>query len=758
MGTVSDHDPTAVPRMTDSATMRTLKGIPARAWYSLLARLVGWHLRMALAAPRMPSRVGRAAIALFAAGVAAGVILIPPVRAAADRFESVETVLVGLGATYGTVLALALTLSFIPVQRAGEAWSASILRLYRRDRVTHATFVTLGILCVTSFAFAVRVRVLVPVSYILAASLALLGIGLDLLRGYHAHVCRLLDPLHAVAAGLNEAKNAQDRLNRSVRRNGWLRHRRPFMNPKPAVSREQIESMIYSQSIPGYPGILIRPFDDLAEMALRALSRGEKPLAGAAIDGIAELTNHYLSGRRPNLMLFRGADSAVAITSDVDLVTHPAYDHLRRISRAAVKTEDEANAIRVSHAFRSIAVHAANLAAPEFSPGTAPLSGAPLRHAFECLTFARSQGLMDVTCQSASSLSEMIFHVPKGIRFADLHTWLVDGLHDIAAAFHTDGRYELAEAVTKNQFLILSALSSERTGFPEALGEALEKISLLVPLAIQNERTAEPARTYRPLKHAYDSTDMLSLAWLFGNALHWLHQMDDEPTYREQYAQVLGIANVVSDHLHRIAKDNEFGDSALVREIDGLIRHIAIKVADYIDKPAPFDQGNQDDLVRAFIRLLYFYPAAFRDKNAIHAPYVEQCCDTVGYTGLRFLSAGHPDVLINSVSTIESVVGSYCRTARPPDYYILGEVFARLWATREVAAARDCADIVAHLDRLLAQPPNLTDEQWEQARNRIRVCRERLLERLGEPHYPRRQDRAESLLRALLQPRTAPDA
>ena len=749
--TVSGGDPAAVPQMTGSAIMRTLKRVPARAWNSLLARLVGWHLRLALAAPRAPSRVGRAAIALFAAGVAAAVILIPPIRTAADRFEPVETVLVGLGATYGTVLALALTLSVIPVQRAGDAWSASILRLYRRDRVTHATFVTLGILCVTSFAFAVHGPTLVPVSYILAASLALLGVGLDLLRGYHAHVCRLLDPLHAVSAGLKEAKNAQDRLNRTVRRNGWLRHRRPFMTPKPAVSRELIESTIYLKSVPGYPAILVQPLDDLAEMALRALARGEKPLAGAAIDGVAELMNHYLSGRKPNLMLYRGGtDAAITNTSDVDLVTHPAYNHLRRISRAAVKIEDEASAIRVSHAFRSIAVHAANLAAPAFSPHTAPLSGVPLRHAFDCLRFAKSQGLEDIPCQSASILTEMIYHVPKGIPFADLHAWLVDGLDDIAAAFHSDGRFELAEAVTKNQFLILSALSWQKTGFPEALGEVLEKIALQAPLAIQNERTAEPAGAYRPLKHAYDSTDMLSLARLFGNALRWLHHVDDEPAYRDQYAQVLRTADLVSNHLRRVAQDNEFGDSALVQEIDGLIRHIAIAVADYIENPAPFDQGNQDELVRGFIGLLAFYPAAFRDKNVIHAPYVEQCCDTVGYIGVRFLSAGHQSVLLNCVWCIESVVESYCRTAHPPDYFILGEVFARLWVTREIAAARHCADIVAHLDRALARPPDLTDEQWEQARNPIRVRRERFLERLGEAHDPPRRDRAETLLRALL--------
>ena len=733
--------------------MRALNRLSARASNILWFRLIEFHLRLALTAPQVPSRLSRAAITLFATLVATSVILVPAIRAAADRFEPIETVLTGLGATYGTILALALTLSLTPIQRAGEAWSASILRLYRRDRIAHATFVSLGLLCVTSFAFAVRGPGVVPVSFILAASLALLGVGLDLLRGYHAHVCRLLDPQHAVAAGLKEAKNAQDKLNRVVRRNSWLRRRWPFMKRKPASSRELLESTIYLKFVPGYPGILVQPFDDLAEMALRALARGEKPLARAAIDAIAELTNHYLSVRKRNLMLYRGAKgAAVANTSDVDLVIHPAYRLLRQISRAAVKAEDETTAIRVSYAFRSIAVHAAKLVPPAFSPNTAPLSGVPLRHAFDCLKFAQSRGLEEVPYQSASILTDMIYDVPKDIPFADLHAWLVDGLHDIAAAFHSHGSFEIAEAVTKNQLLILSALSWENTGFPDAVGEVLEKIALQVPLALENERTAEPADGYRPLKHAYDSTDMLSLAWLFGNALRWLYQTDDEPTYRDQFAQVLEIADVVSNHLRRVAKNNEFGASVLVREIDGLIKHIAVEVADYIDNPAPFDQENQDELVREFIRLLAFYPPAFRDKNAIHAPRVQECCDTLTYIGLRFLSSGQPDVLVNCVWCIESVIQSYCQTADPPDYFILAEVFALFWATRQAAVARDYADVVEHLNRALAQPPSLTDGQWEQARKPIQDRREGLLNRLGEPENPPRRDRAESLLRPMLQP------
>src|SRR5690554_1720732 len=64
-----------------------------------------------------------AAIALVAILVAAS--LFPSFDSLASR----ETVLTQAGAIYGTIFALVLTLSLLPVQKASESWSPSVVRL-----------------------------------------------------------------------------------------------------------------------------------------------------------------------------------------------------------------------------------------------------------------------------------------------------------------------------------------------------------------------------------------------------------------------------------------------------------------------------------------------------------------------------------------------------------------------------------------------------------------------------------------------------
>jgi hypothetical protein len=133
---------------------------------------------------RLRTWLGASVISLVSFTISATIVIAPQLRAKVDNFQPLESVLSQLGATYGAILALVLTLSIIPIQRAAEAWSSSIIRLYRRDRATHITFVWLGVFCVASFALAVRGLISVPVSVVLASSLAVLGISLDMLRWY----------------------------------------------------------------------------------------------------------------------------------------------------------------------------------------------------------------------------------------------------------------------------------------------------------------------------------------------------------------------------------------------------------------------------------------------------------------------------------------------------------------------------------------------------------------------------------------------
>ena len=242
---------------------------------------------------------GRVAITIFGLITATVLLCLQPFRIVIDDFKPLEAILAPLGATYATILALVLTLSIIPIQRAAEVWSPSIVHLYRRDPATHVTFIVLGIFCIACFTFAVRGLVGIPVSVTLACALATLGISLDLLRWYHGHVCQLLDPTHAVQIELQQAKQIINRTQSRVTRIARLQYQMLDSKSQKDIFIEDIETTIYP-GIAYYHNSINYWINDLGEIAVKAVSRGEKLLAKTAVFAIAELTDHYLSIRKQN--------------------------------------------------------------------------------------------------------------------------------------------------------------------------------------------------------------------------------------------------------------------------------------------------------------------------------------------------------------------------------------------------------------------------------------------------------------------------
>ena len=287
---------------------------------------------------------------------------------------------------------------------------------------------------------------------------------------------------------------------------------------------------------------------------------------GPRSGSIAELTNHFLSGRQDNLKVYADNDlGLLSSRSDVDVVTNETYDRLREISRATVNASDEATAIHVSRAFKSMAVHTANLGAPAFSPDTAPLSKAPLYHAFDCVKFAQSKGLDDVGLRSAWIFWEVVLDIPKNIAIPDVHVPIIDGLHDIAVAFYSAFSFKFAETVTRLQLLIVGTASfGDEAHFLGVVEEILGKIQLQVPLAIENEKAAGRPSGVLPLGHVYSPADTSSLGWVFRRAVADLFMAEDEAGYQVEYRRVLRLQVILSDHVCRVAKNNEFGGSLLV--------------------------------------------------------------------------------------------------------------------------------------------------------------------------------------------------
>ena len=716
-------------------------------------KVVEWHLRLIVFMRRLRVWIGGVAVSVFGFAIAAAVLLNSSLRGIADAFQPLEAILSQLGATYGTILALVLTLSIIPIQRAAEVWSPSIVRLYRHDPATYVTFVSLGVFCAASFFLAVRGLIGMPVSLVLAFSLAVLGVSLDLLRWYHGHICRLLDPIYAVSQALKQVKQAIDQTKAFVTRISRFQHKLLNSEQQEELPVEVIQSTVYPH-IPGYPNSINSWTNDLAEIAIKAVARGEKLLAKTAVFAVAELAIYYLSSRKHNLTLTPAPEAMfLALTSDVGVVTDRTHEALQEVSRAAVAQSDESTAIRVSEAYQAIAVHTANLGARAFRAHTAPLTYGSIYYALACVKYAQSKGLDDVVYQSASILSRVSLASTKDTAETDIHIPVLDGLFEISAYLYGKRSFALAEEVNGHHFSILALLLQRGDYyFEDVLRHVLEKMEALAPLALLSEVMAGHLSMVHPLGKAYGLVSQNSLGYLFDQAAATLPKVDVEREWANPYHDLVEIVDIIADHLRKIAENNEFGESSLIWELDHLIKHISIVIIRLIEHPLRPDNGDESDLIDKLHWVLAFYWVVFRGKKSVSKRRADECSDSLALIGLLFFAQGHPEVLRICVSNIRSILESYCETSQSPDHYTIGDLLAHLWGIRMVLIAKGNEVLTREVDQALTTKPRaLTEEQWKAAQQAIELRREQLEEHLAErDDRMQRPDRAEAVLRRLL--------
>lgn len=701
---------------------------------------------------RLWNWISVAVVSFFGCSIASSILFTPQLRSATDNFQPLEAILSQLGATYGTILALVLTLSIIPIQRAGEVWSPSIIRLYRENPATYVTFVALSIFCLTSFLFAVRGLAGMPVSMVLAFSFAILSITFDILRWYQRHMCQLLEPTHAVGLVLSRVKQVIDETKMRVMQIARLQYQLCNSNKQGQLSQKDIETIVYTQ-IDGYPDSINLWISDLAEIAIKAVVRGEKILAKAAISATADLTVYFLSSRKHNLMLFPAQDSIVmATSSDVDIITYRSFETLSEISRVAVTQGDESTAILVSWAYQRIAIHTANLQASAFNENTAPLTFTPIHYAFSCVKYAQTKELDEVVFQTAFILSRIPIEVHKDIHEIDIHIPVIDGLINISMYFYGRRNQAIAEKINGYQCSILAHMFQQKDYyFKDTFRYVLEKMQILVPLAILNETMTSPLSMTYPLVEVYGQTNPTSISYIFDRAATTLPKLDADREWLNPYSDLIEIIDIVSNHLRRIAEDTEFGESFLIWGINSFIKHMAVAITRVIDHPLRKDRGDEDELIDKFLWVLSFYWVAFNSKKNISKRRAIECCDSLVFIGLIFFERNHLKVLNDNITNIRTILDSYCEIAQSPDYYAIGDILAHLWGIRMVLVASKNDTLTQKVDRALGTKPTaLTDEQWQSAQNAILRRRDQLEESLKETTSRLDRDSTEALLRRLL--------
>src|SRR5262249_54702445 len=321
-----------VPQLEKFTNSVLVKVATTQFWIKAQISLIGSYLRN---------------FAVTGIGIVVTILLyIPEIQRRIEEASNIGDVFLAVGGVTGTILALVISLSIIPIQRAAETFSSSITRLYRDDATTQIIFISLASLTVLSFAFSVPDIFSIPHSALMPIAPLIIAAALDLVRWYQRHASILLQPEEAIARFKTKITKHISGMQNNVTHIARI-NISPETSGGGGLTQHELESILYTQ-LSTYNQTLTLWINELGSTTTKALAKADSYTAELAVAALADVAGHYLESRKDNLRVFPTAATLFLVyDTDARVILIPVYEQLKDINRHAINVRAESTSIQV---------------------------------------------------------------------------------------------------------------------------------------------------------------------------------------------------------------------------------------------------------------------------------------------------------------------------------------------------------------------------------------------------------------------------
>jgi hypothetical protein len=617
---------------------------------------------------------------------------------------------IGAATLIGTMVVLAVNLSLIPVQRAAERYASSVVRIFREDPLTTVLIVVLAGCSVLLYALAVRGLLVGQPPGWIGVPIVVVAIAFDLMRWHHRRTTRLLEPSEAISRLAAQATAAIDRLQRQVARLAQLNWRLMPEQERESRTVEMVESRLYLGER-SHVAVLVHWLSELAEVALKALDRGDDLATRQATAAIATVAAHYLERRKNNLVLDL-ANFAGTLRSEGYDVLEPALLNLRQLVARATAKKHEGVATAGINSLAELTARSAALDGKPFEERAGVLTWLPLGYLSESIKIAQRGDLGESALEGSRSLLRLAAGLPSKVRIEEAHLSIVTAWRDIAVGFLAAGQGEIARDPIGN-LVRMNWVLLERGHWQlnECLHESLDALRALAPIIFALEQKNQAFDLLRlPLSTAYDLSDQASLPYLVQQAATRVKR-DPDREWVNPYGNFIRLNEVIHRHLRELAETPGCGASALMWYLGRMVGYVAKVHRQLLAKPVTDDREHLSELARSVSWYVACLWAGFNKTPPSDVRWADSVVDEIATVGMYFCDAGFKDVTADCGSAIKSIARSCVKGVRSP--YDIADLLMGIWKLRLFAEAKGAAETVRALDPMLERPPEVAEDQWK---------------------------------------------
>ncbi|BAR53370.1 hypothetical protein NK6_181 [Bradyrhizobium diazoefficiens] len=456
----------------------------------------------------------------------------------------------------GAALALVLSLSIIPAQRAAELFSMAILRLYAKDNALLAAFVVLvgttmiSLLLGSNFlTFDSYARVSIAIQFLL------IGISFDALRRFYTRTLDLLIPQSAIELVIRECNAQIWQANANADRLIQL----DDAAGASLQSRSWIRATIITKS--GVPRSLKYWTSQLEEFAHRFVARKDTSAVDGIVAALVDIGGRYVEGRRDSVILHLDADNLFAgHLSDIEDVLNPIYESIQLIISDAIGSANERivrNAIVQQGTLARLAVSVTSKDGSGLQ--SAPLAFAAAYYLDKSVRAAEKALMIDAVLAGIERLQALLLTRDVSVRTNEMKTQVQEALFELAVASYRQSDSHIVPYRSVSGMLRCMAHQIESGEFSETdFKGMLAQVAQLLPHEIRMDLgNRRQLMTFPPYSLGFEH----SIPMLLQSVAAKVH-VDNDRSWVDPFSDFLDASEEIRHHYRSICRVT-FGDALL---------------------------------------------------------------------------------------------------------------------------------------------------------------------------------------------------
>ena len=547
----------------------------------------------------------------------------------------------------GTALALMFSLAIIPAQRAVDAFSTAILRLYARDKTILLVFLLISLIGVVSVLMGTGWAFSISTRYTLAMQILFLGITLDAIRRFYLRALQLLDPVVALSLVRQACAHQINKMGRDVERSvrvGKLLHGAD-------ADERFLRFRYHSQS--NLQVWLQQWTGQLNEFATKSLSRRDTLAAKSVVRTIAEIGARYTEMRRSSVIILPDGMNPFEGTSDISSLLDNVCENIKQICEDAAAQRNEAVVQQCCSSLSELTAHSMTIT-HESPVARAPLAFSPMFYLDYCAKIAIKAKMEDGVLAAIRGCRRIISRANSKTDTRSVESKLIDMLNHVAIeSYNKKSSVSCFESV---EMMLIASFHEVQTRGYHGLGsitkDVLTRISDLVRYECGMEAIGErKIQTFPP----YNITNEVRISGIFAEIANNVKPSSEERPYSNPFHELEDAASDFVQHYRSIANHVPFKGLLLEKWIIVSLHECIDVCLRILEHPPQNTALHLDGIEKKLCWLIGIPSFLFKEGERFAFDHAEEACSRLAASGMNLIRIKRLEPALACGRTIRSI-------------------------------------------------------------------------------------------------------